>query len=346
MQPILFVLGAVMLIAGLLQLVRKKSILGFLFSGLGFLSIIIAFVSAPKGEIPSSENEVYIRILGSKTIGGQLMPDLIIDFFEAKDYHLIAKDENSLRIIYTAKSETLNQVLKIEIAAIGSILGFEALAEEQCEIAMASDKIDSLMIAKLGQRFDAHLHEHVIAYDAVQIIVHPAIGEKLGHISKEHLRALLHGELIDWKELHPDIQGKIKVVLRDSSSGTSHFMKESILPNDSIRSDAIRLDYFEKIASFVETDSLAIGFVNYAIDTLHLQQVSILSIVNEAGISIRPTMKTIQDNSYPLSRKLYLYTSNRKDKNALIQSIIQFCKSPIAIEEVRRDGLIPFARIQ
>jgi phosphate transport system substrate-binding protein len=341
MEPLLFVFGVLFIVIGLWQFFLQRRWIAIAFSGLGIICILLAYLSFPKEDKRIAQKTINIRVVGSKTIGSHLMPDLVVDFLDATGYELIDKNESPDKVIYIASSKEKNILLTIEIKASGSFFGFEALATDACEISMSSDQIDSLVLTKLGRRFNPKHHEHVIAYDAIQIIVHPIVGNRLGLISKEKLQLLLTGKLYDWSELHPDLKGPIKTVLRDASSGSYHFMKESLFPNDSLRADAIRFAYFEKISAFVEQDSMAIGFVNYALDSIHLQNVTVIGIVSDSGTVVKPTLQSIQNNSYPLSRKLYLYNSTRTDQDPMVQALLRFCKSPAAIEEVRRDGLVP-----
>ncbi len=340
MQPILFIAGSILIIIGLSQIFRRKG-LALLLLVFGLLSVAIAFITAPKDRDEEIGEVSILRIAGSKTIGLQLMPDLVIHFLERKGYMIINKEEQIDKVIYTSKREESTDLLKVEILSVGSVKGFEILKKGDCEIAMASDEMPEAIQKALGGDYSLQAHELAIAYDAIEVIVHPWLYEFISELNMEQLQQILLGQIVDWKELNGAVSGNIKAALRDSSSGTFLFLNELFLNNGNLGEQVQQIDYFEQIISKVENDSFAIGFIHIGLDSLLLENIRVLAIGTEVDTALLPKAAPIENGQYPLARRLYLYSHSNSAQNQLVRDFFDFCRSKVAEKEIRKNGLYP-----
>ncbi len=340
MPILLFVLGLLLGIIALPLLVRGRKVLGFIILLLGVLGIALAYGLRPTEEdVP--QKITTIRIHGSRTLGRSLMPKLVEKFFELEGYTLVERElhQDFLRLV--ASHPDYPELLSIEIIAKGSMYGFEQLMTQKCELAMASAAIDSAIIADLGIRFNAKKHEHIIAYDAVQLIVHPYVGTKIEDLDTESIGNVLRGKLNSWSALSDSLEGTIHCYLRDAQSGTFHYLEELYLKEIPLRKDAKQLSYFEQIANEVAKDSVGVGFVNYAIDKRLLEDVKVLNVSAKDSLAYAPTYQNIKDGNYPLARPLFLYHTRDVENNKLLQAFISFCKQTEAHTIIIEEGLVP-----
>jgi phosphate transport system substrate-binding protein len=118
-----------------------------------------------------------VAIVGSNTIGAELMPALILGYADSLSAEIIyeegiSENERVLRLIH----ETGKELVKIDIAALGSSASFTRLANNLATIGMSSRKIaqneaEMLILAGIPDPRETE-REHVLALDAVAIIVH------------------------------------------------------------------------------------------------------------------------------------------------------------------------------
>ncbi len=94
------------------------------------------------------------------------------------------------------------------------------------------------------------------------------------------------------------------------------------------------------IVQGVEAGSGALGFVGYA----YFQEAgdAVKAIAIDAGEGcISPSLETIGDGSYPLSRPLYIYPSNSKaDENQAVQAWVDYFLSDEGIAQVTEQGYV------
>jgi phosphate transport system substrate-binding protein len=338
----LFILGLSFALISLILFSQQRKNAAFIGLILSIVSISLAYWSRPEQEFISKPVKT-IRIYGSKTLGRSLMPKLMSKYLLKNNYTIIEREEHLDFLRITGRHTEKEEDLAIEIVAKGSLYGFEQLTKDQCQLAMASSRIDEQTIEQLGRKFKLHQHEHIIAYDAVQLIVHPKMAKHISALNSLRLNDILTGRIAEWSELSGEAKGPIHCYLRDEQSGTFHYLEELFLHSSTLRADAIQLPYFEQIAAAVAKDSLGLGFINYAIDDRLLSDIRILGIKNQEGSDIAASYPNIISGQYPLARPLYLYTNSLHDKDPIIQSIIKFCRAADASDIVHEEGLVPLA---
>lgn len=337
----LFILGLAFALISIIFFMQQRKNAAFIGLILSIVSISLAYWSRPKQEFMSKPIKT-IRIYGSKTLGRSLMPKLMAKYLRNNHYTIIEREEHLDFLRITGRHPEKDEDLAVEIVAKGSLYGFEQLTKDQCQLAMASSRIDEQTIEQLGQKFKIHQHEHIIAYDAVQLIVHPKMAKYLSSLNSLRINDILTGRIAEWNELSAEAKGPIHCYLRDEQSGTFHYLEELFLRSAPLRADAIQLPYFEQIATAVAKDSFGLGFINYAIDERLLTDIHILGIHQENS-DISASYPNIISGQYPLARPLYLYSNSHHDKDPLVQSIIKFCKASDASDIVHEEGLVPLA---
>ena len=102
--------------------------------------------------------------------------------------------------------------------------------------------------------------------------------------------------------------------------------------------DAKRIESSQQLVQSVTTDIGAVGFVGVA----HIGNSKLLNIANSVSEKgTKPGPYTIGTQSYPLSRKLFLYTSSDK-LTPLVKDFIQFSTGDTAQKLAEKTGLVSY----
>jgi ABC-type phosphate transport system substrate-binding protein len=225
MQQFLFLIGLLAILFGLFSMFKSKINLGLFSIVFGGTFIGIAYLLAYFENTPPvvNQKEFSIKIVGSRTIGQSLMPNLVKQYLSDNQFHIFEQVEKPdyLRIsAQRKKEENLSEILHIEIQSLGSKKGFESLKEGNCDIAMASSQLPEEIATALGLGFNRNKNEHIIAFDALRIIVHPSVQAEIDGIKLSVIEQILQGKITNWSKISPKKKGEIYVSLRDSNSGT------------------------------------------------------------------------------------------------------------------------------
>ena len=138
--------------------------------------------------------KAILRLAGSNTIGDTLGPALAEAFLKnqgATDVRTVP-GANPLEKIVEGVLPGDTNASAITIAAHGSATAFTALAENSCDIGMASRKIKPDEAAKLKSLGDmsSFANEHVLGLDGIAVIV--SATNPADHFDKDKINAHLH----------------------------------------------------------------------------------------------------------------------------------------------------------
>ncbi len=199
--------------------------------------------------------------------------------------------------------------VRISVTGGGSGTGIAAMINGTVDIANASRKMKPEEIEE-AQANDIEPVEHVIAGDAIAVVVHPS--NPVGGLSIAQLSAIFTGQITNWREVdgedHP-----IVLLSRESNSGTHVYflervVREGIQKDDRLFSpDTLLMPSSEGISNEIRQNPNAIGYDGLGYVT-HDQKA--LCIIDQPGDPcVSPTAKTVQDGSYPIARPLFMYTA-------------------------------------
>ena len=268
-------------------------------------------------------------VFGSNTIGGKLMPALISAY--AKSVGMSA----NVRAGSTtdAKIELIDKqgakAANIGLSAHGSGAAFPALADGRAQIGMSSRPIKAKETGLLqGSR------EHVLALDGLLVIASPQ--NPISAISLAQLAQVFSGEITNWSQLGQK-KGQINVYARDAGSGTFDTFKSLMLDptGRQITPKAKRFESNAELSDAVARDPQGIGFTGFA----YKRNAKPLIVSTACGIAYSPTVFDVKAEEYPLSRRLFLYTTSApRAKHA--NGLLQYALSERAQETVTAAGFI------
>jgi len=294
--------------------------------GLLLWSTLRSKTSGPAGSIPD------LRLCGSNTIGGELAPALVDAFFTRKGARSVERKPGA-----SPRQTSLSTgSLTVSIEAAGTATGFTGIAEEQCDIAMASRPMsdgDKSLLARKGiGDLRAPATEHVIALDGIAVIVHS--NNKVSSLDLDQVKDIFTGRVRDWSAAggRPE---PIELYAPDDNSGTYDIFRQLVLEAQPLASSAKRFVDSIELSDNVATEVGAIGLVGLA----YVRSANAVAISERRSPPTLPSPFTVANESYPLSRRLYLYTLPHP-RTPLVTNLVNFALSPEGQQVVRESGFV------
>jgi phosphate transport system substrate-binding protein len=301
-----------------IAIIKRSTRLAIILVGTVILLATVAgFLSYDS--ILGQREHVVLSIQGSTTLGDALVPKLAEAFLrddmraQTSGFRIAGRDAQGRSIVHvwgTIPGRSGRQV--IEIYPSESSSAFECLAASKgrsCDIGMASrpisthDQDEYPVLRNRRERLD----EHVVALDAIAIIVNPQ--NPVSELSVPQIRAIYSGEIKNWKELGGRDE-PIAFYGRDRSSGTYEMFMEKIFGKAAITSSegpAVpaerQISDSRLIVDAVLHSSNAIGYVSSPL----IREAKTLAVSDGSGPAILPTELSVVTEDYPICRRLFLY---------------------------------------
>src|ERR1700736_5561528 len=243
-------------------------------------------------------------IKGSDTLGAKLVPQLAEEF---KAQH---------------PGTTFN------IAAEGSTTGIAAIIDGTAQIGMASrpTKPEEVTAAKAK---GVNFKETVVAYDGIAVIVNSANPVK--SLTKKQVEQIFTGDVADWSAVGGS-GGKISIYTRNTSSGTYSEFKELAMKKRDYGKTSQKMAGNEQIAAEVGKNKNGVGYVGMA-----YTKASGVRVVSIDGAT--PSVKSVQDHSYPYWRPTFYYTNG--EPAGLAKQFLDYTTGPAGQKIVAQVGFVP-----
>lgn len=287
------------------------------------------------GDAVSADDNV-LRIIGSTTMGYELLPALIKKYADNKNIKVGEIGDGP-----EAKIELLdgkgNPAGRIELQRQGSDAAFAALLKSGVVIGMSAKQITDAQIGQFVRAgyfdMDKIGHQHVIGLDSLLIVISPQ--NPLSVLSLEDISRIFSGEVNNWSEFGGDNQ-PIHVYSRVSEAGISSVFRDLVLKpyKRTITGAASAYHSNAEVAEAVAADSGGIGFVSFA----ELNIAKPIGLKDTCGIIHQPTPFFVKSGEYPLSRTFYLYTTEITQPN--IADFVGFSVSSDGQKTVEQAGFI------
>jgi len=246
----------------------------------------------------------------------------------------------NLALAWAERYQQVNADARISVTGGGSGTGITALISGTVDIANASRQIKAEELEKARQAgFDPK--EFVIARDAIAIIVHPE--NPIDNLTLQQLSLIYRGEITNWSELGGEDREIVRVS-RETNSGTHVYFLESVVRLGNADDDAIfsantlLLPSSEGIIAEVKDNPNAIGYDSLGYVTADVKLVGVSSLEQPQNFII-PSLETVSNNTYLISRNLYMYTLDEPE--GIVKTYINWIMSPEGQEIVRELGFIP-----
>lgn len=214
-----------------------------------------------------------------------------------------------------------NPKVRVSIAESGTGGGMKKFVGDEIDIVNASRKIkDSELEQAKGNGLN--VCELVVANDGISVVVNKEndfatdlTKEELSHIFRQDNPAMYWSDVREGfpKEL-------IKVYTPGTASGTFEFFTE-VVNNEakSQREDAILSEDDNILIRGISEDKYSIGYFGYSYYETNKDKINLVSING-----VKPSYETIDNNTYLLSRQLFVYIDKNDLSKEQINSFVNF----------------------
>lgn len=220
----------------------------------------------------------------------------------------------------------LHPQANISVSGGGSGTGAKALLDGSVDIADASRPMKGKEV-KIARKRGITPCEHIIARDGIAVIVHPK--NPISALTKAQIKEIYTGKIKNWAQLGgPD--KKIVVVSRETTSGTFECFNKIVLKKAKVTAYSLLQAANAGVLQTVSQSEGAIGYVGIGYLDKRIKAIKVEGVY--------PTVETVIDGTYPISRPLFMYT-NGKPKG-LCARFIDFVLSPKGQKIVEEEGFV------
>jgi len=220
----------------------------------------------------------------------------------------------------------------IQVSGGGSGVGIQAIGAKTVDIGMSSREVTSAEKAKYPA-----FNITTVAHDGIAVIVNPQ--NQIQYITPEQVKKVYLGKITKWTEISganvPNTNNAIVLVGRDSASGTRSYFDESVLLKATPSSKMLEKNSNGAVTQTIAQTPGAIGYVSIGYITSDVKAVPIWYNANKI---VTPSVATVKDKSYPLSRDLYIITNGQT--SPLTQDFINYLLSADGQKIVADEGYV------
>ncbi|HIE39573.1 MAG TPA: phosphate ABC transporter substrate-binding protein [Anaerolineales bacterium] len=245
----------------------------------------------------------------------------------------------NLALAWAETYQTLHPEVRIAVTGGGSGTGIAGLINGTVDIANASRKI------KPEERESAEANgitpvEHVIARDAIAVVVHPS--NPVDRLTLRQISDIFSGRITNWSEVGGEDR-PIVLLSRESNSGTHvYFLEQVVRLGDSDNTtlfspETLLMPSSEGISAEVRQNPNAIGYDGLGYVTPDQKTIAVAR--GPGGPFVLPTVESVNDGTYPISRDLYMYTAG--EPAGVIADYLAWIRSPEGQRIVGELGFVP-----
>ena len=262
---------------------RKGTWVGLALLGLGLLALLPGCASRPAaaGETTTTVASV-IQNTGSDTLV-------------------------NLALAWAERYMPAHPGVRISVTGGGSGTGIAALINGTTDIANASR-------AMKQEEFDAARKngitpiEFAVARDAIAVVVNPS--NPVNGLTLAQISDIYQGKITNWRQVGGEDR-PIVLLSRESNSGTYVYFLENVLrlgqKSDLLFSpDTLLMPSSEGISAEVRQNPNAIGYDGLGYVTSDQKVIAVAQ--DPDGPYVKPSVATVNDGSYPVSRPLFMIT--------------------------------------
>ena len=280
------------------------------------LLICSACGGSPGQTTPSARTSAYIQNKGSDTIV-------------------------NLALAWAERYQTEHPDISISVTGGGSGTGIAALINGTVDIANASRAITADEI-KQAKANGVNPVQVVISRDAIAVVVNPQ--NPVRRLTLQQISDIYNGKINNWTGVGGDDRPIVRLS-RETNSGTHVYFLQTVIrlgdPKNTtlFSTDTLLLPSSEGIINEVRQNPNAIGYDGLGYIPPDLMNSVIAVAVDAGGAYVIPSITTVNNNSYPVSRDLYMYTNGQP--TGTIKDYINWILSPEAQKIVADLGFVP-----
>ena len=259
---------------------------------------------------------LYARAIGASAAYNATTRTTAITYFTRLRGTLTISGSTTVFPIVQAAADRLieaNSGLSITVAGGGSGTGINDARAGRVHLGMSSREFTEEELRELSV--------YSVANDGIAVIVHP--NNPVKNLTADQVKKIFSGEITNWNQVGGN-NAAILVYTRETGSGTRTTFQDLIMDGEAITSRATPFASSALIKSGVARQANAIGYdsIGYVDETIKAVSVN----------NIMPTSETVLDETYLMSRQLYLCT--RGNASGLAVKLIDYIRSAAIQKEI------------
>jgi phosphate transport system substrate-binding protein len=248
----------------------------------------------------------------------------------------------NLALAWAEAYQELRPNISVSVTGGGSGTGISALINGTTDVANASRQIKPEEIESI-QESGSDPVEFIIARDAIAILVHR--DNPIDSLTLQQISDIYSGNINDWSEIGGEKRPIVRLS-RETNSGTHVYFLEQVLrlgdkSNQTLFSqDTLLLPSSEVISAEIRDNPNAIGYDGLGYVT---EDMKVVAVAKDNDLKpVLPSIETVNNNTYPISRDLYMYTAGEPSK--IIREYLDWIRSPEAQLIVIELGFVPLEK--
>lgn len=201
--------------------------------------------------------------------------------------------------------------VRISVTGGGSGTGIASLINGTADIANASREMKPEEI-KAAQANGITPVEFVVARDAIAVVANPS--NPVNALTMHQISDIYTGKITNWRGVGGEDR-PIVLLSRESNSGTYVYVLENVIRMGDSKSkllfspDTLLMPSSEGISTEVRQNPNAIGYDGLGYVTPDQKVLAVARDVSSPYVL--PSVATVNDGTYPISRPLFMYTSGK-----------------------------------
>ena len=215
--------------------------------------------------------------------------------------------------------------VNVTVGISGTGGGFKRFCVGETAISNASRPITPSEVA-LAATSNIEFIEIPIAFDALSVVVHPK-NDWVKSITIAQLKAIYSaGGGKSWKDIDPSWPDRaITAYSPGTDSGTFDYFKDAVLGKEGkARADMSVSEDDNVLVLGVSGDRDAIGFFGLAYFEENKDKLRAVPVIGSSGVAVSPSAKTVHDETYPLSRPLFIYVNGKAAAKPEVAALVEF----------------------
>jgi phosphate transport system substrate-binding protein len=215
----------------------------------------------------------------------------------------------NLALAWAERYMSENPQVRISVTGGGSGTGIAALINGTVQIANASREMSSEEIAEARKNGITPVR-FTVALDAIAVVAN--LRNPVQGLTLQQLSDMYTGKITRWSDVG-GADGPVVLLSRESNSGTYVYFLEQVvrLGNSKSKSlfspQTLLMPSSQGIGTEVQQNPNAMGYDGLGYVTAEQKTIAVARTA--AGPYVFPSVRTVLDKTYPVSRPLYMYTA-------------------------------------
>lgn len=248
--------------------------------------------------------------------------------------------EAILKASYLPETDAINKMLQ---DSVRMIIATRPFSQQEKDAIMSTYKLP--------------LQQKPFAHDAVALIINKENRDSL--ISVNEIEKVMTGQITHWNQIqHAVTKGDIEVVFDNSNSSTVRFIRDSVCAGAELKGNIKEAKNNKSVIEYVSQTRNAMGIIGVdwlrnKADTTHLtfdKNIRVMSVglssVTTEGNCFQPVQYYIATGEYPLTRCLYMITTDPRQRSMGIYFFHFVSDQAGQLIIAKSSQLLPYMQVQ